>query len=161
MRKQITWALIAIAALASASAAVAGSLKVEPGLWKITVTSHGASKHGGATAQPTRTRTHCITQKEIDNFANKLAEAQQARHTPDENCQRTSFHETSSAVDWKYACTGKFTMTSEGSIKFDSPSHYTGSLKMNGNLMGRAIDNSSTMEGTRVGACTGNQGGAH
>lgn len=118
------------------------------------------TSHRGTVPQPPHMRAHCVTQKDIDNFANGLAE--QSQHYPDENCQRTSFHESSTEVDWKYECTGKFTMTREGSIKFDSPSHYKGTLKMSGNVMGQTIDNSSMMEGTRIGACPpGTEGGAH
>ena len=104
-------------------------------------------------------RNHCVTQKEIDEFANRLS--QPSQHSPEENCRRTSFHESATAVDWKYECTGKFTMNSEGSIKFDNPSHYTGNVKMTGNVMGQAIDNSAMMEGRRIGECTGKEGDAH
>ena len=78
----------------------------------------------------------------------------------EENCQRTSFRETSSAVDWKYECTGKFSISRSGSIKFDTASHYTGILKMTGNMMGQMIDESSIMEGTRLGACPADKGSA-
>jgi Protein of unknown function (DUF3617) len=52
-------------------------------------------------------------------------------------------------------------MVSEGSIKFDSPTHYTGTIKMNGSANGAPITNSLTMEGTRLGACTDAPGAAH
>jgi Protein of unknown function (DUF3617) len=152
MTKPTTSALIAMVALASASAAWAGTLKVEPGLWKTTV---------GTVSGPVRSKTHCITQKEIDNFANMLAEVQKARHTPEEDCYRTAFKETTTSVEWKYECKGKFTMTSEGSIKFDKPSHYNGKVRMAGNVTGQAVDNTSIMEGTRLGPCAGNEGDAH
>ena len=147
MTKAITSALIAIAGLGFASSGWGGALKVEPGLWMTTVIQHGG---------PPRRNSHCVTQEEIDGFANLMA--QPSRHSGEENCLRTSFHETATAVDWKYACTGKFTVTQEGSIKFDRASHYTGTIKTTGSMNGKAINDSSSMEGLRLGACP--KGGA-
>lgn len=153
MTKKVTSTLIAIAALAFASVGLAGSLKVEPGLWKSTITT----SRKGKSATP-HTSQRCVTQQDIDDFGNKLGEQ---HYSPQANCQRTSFKETSNSVDFKYECTGQFTLTSQGSIKFDSPTHYMGTITVNGNVMGHPMDNSTTMEGTRVGACTGNEGGAN
>jgi hypothetical protein len=148
MRKTISAGLIAIAMMAVASSGWATALKVEPGLWKTSVTAHH-----GATSVPPQIRTHCVTQKDIDDFTAGLM--LQSQTTANENCERTSFHRSATEVDWKYECTGRFTVTREGSIKFDAASHYTGVLKMTGNLMGQTIDESSIMEGTRVGDCPG------
>jgi hypothetical protein len=158
MRQTIFSGLIAIATLAVASLGWAGALKVDPGMWKTSMTLH----HGATAALP-QIRTHCVTQKDIDDFANGLM--LKSENFPAESCQRTSFHESASEVDWKYECTGRATITREGSIKFDTTSHYTGTLKMTGTMMGTnmlntVIDESSVMEGTRIGACTGKEGGA-
>jgi hypothetical protein len=153
MRKTICSGLIAIATLAVASSGWAGALKVEPGMWKTSMTLHH-----GATATLPQIRTHCVTQKDIDGFVNGLM--LKSQNSPSESCQRTSFHESAGEVDWKYECSGRFTITREGSIKFDTTSHYTGILKMTGNTMGEMIDESSIMEGTRIGACVGKEAGA-
>ena len=157
MKKTLTFtlasALIAMAAFASASSVWAGALKVQPGLWKTTVT---ASSNGQT--MPPHAEERCITQKEIDDFGNKLAETTNAPH---ESCQRTAFKETSNTVEFKYECTGQFAMNGEGDFKFDRPGHYTGKVTTKGNIMGQEINNSSAMEGTRVGDCTAKDAMAH
>lgn len=146
--------MIALVLASFASPLWAASIKAQPGLWKVTVTA----RRNGQSNLP-HTSEHCLTQKEIDTFSDKFANAQKI--SPEENCQRASFNETATTVDWKYTCTGKFNMTSEGSVKFDKPTHYVGTVSMNGNLMGHDISNSTTMEGTRIGECTGKEAGSH
>ena len=152
MTNKLALSLTMLLALSFAASGWAGSLKVEPGLWKATVTTN----RGGQPAAP-HTNEHCITQQDIDDFGNKLATP---HNSPQANCQRTSFKETSNSVDFKYECTGQFAMTSEGSIKFDSPAHYTGTVKTKGDMMGHPFDATTAMEGTRVGTCPPNGSGS-
>lgn len=154
MTKSYKTSVIALVLASFAPPLWAASIKAQPGLWKVTVTA----RRNGQSNLP-HTSEHCLTQKEIDTFSDKFANAQKI--SPEENCQRASFNETATTVDWKYTCTGKFNMTSEGSVKFDKPTHYVGTVSMNGNLMGHDISNSTTMEGTRIGECTGKEAGSH
>ena len=146
--------LIALAVFTLASFAQAAVLKVEPGTWATTVTPLT-----GPTAHTPVMRSRCVTQEQIDGFANMVA--QPTQHSPGEDCKRTSFHESTIAVEWKYECTGKFTITREGSIKFDRPAHYTGLITTKGTMMGKDVDDSSAIEGLRLGACSDKQGGEH
>lgn len=45
----------------------------------------------------------------------------------------------------------------DGSILFDSPQHYTGTIKMAGDMMGHPVNNVVHLEGRRIGACTGKE----
>lgn len=154
MTKSRRNALIALVVSLLAPSVWAASIKAQPGLWKVTVTT---TRSGQST--PPHTSEHCLTQKELDTFSDKFANAQKI--SPEENCQRASFNQTATSVDWKYTCTGKFNMTSEGAVKFDKPTHYTGVVTMNGVLSGHDISNSTAMEGTRIGECTGKEAGSH
>ena len=135
-----------IAALTFAAAAGAAQLNAEPGLWKTTVKSH----RNGMDQAP-RTNTNCVTQKQIEDMSKAFAPPQDSGQM---TCKQTKFSETSDSVNWKYDCTGQITISSEGSIKLDSPHHYTGKMSFKGNAMGQPIDDSSTMEGERLGPCT-------
>jgi uncharacterized protein DUF3617 len=150
MRKTLAVTLIGAAALTTAPSTLAGTPKAEPGAWKITVT---VTRNGRSDAP--RTDTICLTKDQVQSLSTKLSEP---RGSPGEKCLRTSFNETDSTLDWKYQCTGEFSMDTDGSIKFDSPTHYTGTMKITGTIMGHSIDSSSAMEGTRIGDCTGKEG---
>ncbi len=147
MINRIAAAAALMAALALASSARANGLNAKPGLWKTTVesTSNGSK-------QPTRSGTRCIKPEDIQ-AANRGFMLDPA--APNNPCKRTDFHSSSTSIDWKYECSGQVTMTSVGSIKFDTPEHYIGDVSMKGTVMGNPIDNAMHMDGTWVGPCTG------
>jgi hypothetical protein len=149
MTKIITCASIAVAVAGFASLGWAGSLKVQPGMWKTIVTTTSAD---GKVQGPFPT-TRCVTAKDIGDFGNKLADTKSAEQ---ENCDRTSYKETSNTVEFTYQCNGRFAIDGDGAFKFDNPGHYTGRVTTKGNIMGTSFSNVARMEGTRTGACTGN-----
>ena len=120
----------------------------------------GSFDDSAAGGQPPakRNQTRCITQTEIDGLAEKFAKPPAT--TPQETCKQTNFQETSNSIDWKMECTGQTTMSNEGSIKFDKLTHYSGTIKMRGNVKGTPVDRSVTMEGHRVGECPKESPGA-
>ena len=150
MTMNATLTSIAIAIIAGAGVASAGVLKAQPGLWEAAMTQQRAGK-----PPATRTQTRCITQQEIDSLADKFAKPPPP--SPHETCKQSNFKETISSIDWKMDCTGQFAMTNEGSVKFDKLTHYSGTIKMHGIANGNPIDYTVTMEGHRVGECTGKE----
>src|SRR5579871_2116227 len=98
MTKTITSASIAVAVLAFASLGWAGSLKVEPVMWKTVVTTTSAD---GRVRGPFST-DRCFTQKDIGGFGDKLAETENIQQ---ETCARTSYKESSNTVEFTYQCT--------------------------------------------------------
>jgi|SRR5579872_1457311 hypothetical protein len=145
MRK--TFALISIgaAALAFATSAMAEPLNAQPGAWKVVVDTMS----NGKVLEP-RVNTTCLTKEQIENFSNKVA---QPRKSATQNCQRTSFKQTPSTVDWTYQCTGDRTITTVASLKFDNPTHYSGKMKTSTTVHGQTIDTLNTLNGTRIGDC--------
>ncbi len=147
MISKIAAAAALTAVLALASGARADGLNAKPGLWKTTV----ESENNGA-KQPTRSGTRCIKPEDIQ-AANRGFMLDP--NVPNNPCKRTDFHSSSTSIEWKYECTGQLVMTSTGSIKFDTPEHYTGTVSMKGTVMGNPIDNVLHMNGQWVGACAG------
>jgi hypothetical protein len=150
MKMKATLASIAIAIIAGATVAGAGTVKAQPGLWKAAMTQ----KRSGQPAVR-RVQTRCITQEEIDGLAQKFAKP--PPNSPQETCKQTNFKETIDSIDWKMDCTGQFAMSNEGSIKFDKLSHYSGTIKMHGTMNGNPVESEIIVEGRRVGECTGKE----
>src|ERR1700733_7244349 len=151
MRKTLALFSIGAAALAFATSATAATLNAQPGQWKVTVTT---TSNGEASGKP-RTNTTCITKDQLENLSSRLAAP---RKSQSETCQRISFNQTESTVDWKYQCTGDYTINTIGSIKFDSPTHYNGTMKTSSTIRGQTVDSITKMDASRVGECTGNEG---
>jgi len=148
MRKGIMGIAVATA-LATASIARAAHFIAEPGLWR------GTSKmESSGQTVPMRTHDHCVTAKEMDDEMKKLSQGP-TNNSPEETCEKIKFEQTYSTLKWQVKCTGQMEMEGDGSVVFDSGSHYTGTVTMTGNMMGRPMNNVIHLEGQRIGACTG------
>ncbi len=146
MFKSIAGLILSTAIVALASTLCAGTLSVEPGLWKTAITT----VRNGQTL-PTHTNTRCYTQGDIDEMVKSITDSR-IRQNP--NCKESDVSETKNSLRWKFECSGQFQMVAEGKVKFDGPRHFTGEMTGKGNVMGNEIDNDSKMEGERVGACS-------
>jgi Protein of unknown function (DUF3617) len=142
MKRRIALLAPTLILIAGLPCSWAGGLAAEPGLWKVTV----SSKQTGQT----HSDTNCIKKADIENpgaaFGQPPSNAQ-------ESCKRTKFEQTINSVVWKFECSGQATMKSEGQVTFDTPKHYTGTIRLAGTMMGHPIDNTIHMEGHRVGEC--------
>ncbi|HYL59524.1 MAG TPA: DUF4189 domain-containing protein [Candidatus Acidoferrales bacterium] len=119
----------------------------KPGLWNLV---NQPETHGKL--QPAVTSTRCIKPQDIpaDNWVFVLDSA-----AADATCSRTFFNATSNSIEWRFVCSGPAPRTSAGSIKFDSPEHYAGTVstkaaKTTGNLPGDLLHT----EGKWIAACT-------
>jgi len=149
-RKTLAVIFSGAAALALASAAAAVPLDAQPGAWKVTVST---TRNGKSIGEP-KVSTTCITRDQLDNLSDKLAKP---RSTQSEECTRASFDQTATTVDWKYQCKGEYTIYTIGSLKFDSPTHYSGTMKTGSITGGQTVDTVSTIDAVRTGECTGNE----
>ena len=137
-------ASLACAAALLAVAVPAGAQTPQPGQWTVTLKTQVAG-------QPARESTNasCITPEMAKNpeaaFASGGMDAQG-------NCKK-SFNRSGATFSWQFECTGAMTMTGAGSITFDSPTHYAGSIKVSGNAGGRPIEVTTLMDGRRTGDC--------
>jgi hypothetical protein len=125
------------------------TLNAQPGLWKLS----NQSVTGGK-IQPASTSTRCITPQDIPAHKWMFLLDTAASDT---TCTRTVFNATSNTIDWRFACSGQAPRTTEGSIRFDTPEHYTGTVstkgtEANANLALGAVIHT---DGKWVGACSG------
>ena len=135
-------------AIAFATNARGAGLAVDSGLWKVTSSGQRA---GGPL--PPSVQTQCFTQKELDDPDTAFGQPPSANG---ETCKRTAFHQTATSVSWRFECTGQAVVASEGNVNFDSRTHYKGTVKTTGNVMGQPLNDTLQMEGQRVGPCTSN-----
>ena len=118
--------------------------KAMPGLWKTTLQAQSKSK-----AVPTHVQWQCVIEDENPFIA--YARIPLVAH---ETCQRKNFVRKRTSLQWQLDCTGDFVLTNAGSLNFDSAKHYTGTVKMTGTVMGYPIDETLSVEGSRIAACT-------
>jgi hypothetical protein len=78
--------------------------------------------------------------------------AEQGKQT----CDYTDVTESSDSLTFKYHCKGSFTSTEDGSLKFDSPTHYSGVFNFAGDeeMDVRPASPTISTEASRVGDCT-------
>jgi Domain of unknown function (DUF4189)/Protein of unknown function (DUF3617) len=124
------------------------NLNAKPGLWKL-VNQDVSDGH----IQPASTATHCIKPQDIraHNWVFLLDPV-----ASDATCTRTVFNAPSNSIEWRFVCSGQASRITEGSIKFDTPEHYTGSLSTKRTKVMGDLPLGDTMhtEGTWIGPCT-------
>jgi hypothetical protein len=148
-----------------ASGASADSLTAQPGLWKITQ-SYAASP-GHTMPDLGSGKPRCITahdlvhpDKAFDSpipvFAIDIAGGPPNLPDPSkQTCKRTEFTETVNSVTFKYECSGDFSITRSGSIRFESPTHYRGDffMQVESGADFHPLTPEMKTEGIRVGDC--------
>lgn len=94
------------------------SLDAKPGLWQLT------EAKGGRT-EAINTRTSCVKSGDLapHNWVSLLDAA-----AADATCSSIDLNTSSNSIHWKFACTGNVQKTTEGSIRFDSAQHFSGTL---------------------------------
>ncbi|MDB5975109.1 MAG: hypothetical protein JWR07_1869 [Nevskia sp.] len=128
----------ALALLAACGAVRADEFGAMPGLWK-TIYSLEAGKTG--TAPPLR--WHCVD--EAADPWQAYAELDTSLHA----CKSATYERSLSALKWHMACGAT---PSEGSLVFDSPKHYSGTITT---LGGKGAPRRTLhVEGERKAACT-------
>ena len=131
------------AALLLCGAAGADQFGAMPGLWKTTYEGLDAK---APTPAP---HWHCADEK-----SDPWLEYAQLQEPKGYSCKRVSYERTLSTLKWKLACAGPSSFTSEGSLVFDSPKHYSGTVSLDGSLQDYPWQTRLKVEGNRVAACT-------
>lgn len=121
----------ASSALAPSAHADPGDFQAMPGLWKITL----HTVKDGATV----VKWKCLYDgaDPWKTFVDVMK--------PQENCERSGEHRTSTALAWQVACG---VHVGNGHIALDSPKHYAGDVALDGHA-------ALHIEGQRYAACTG------
>jgi hypothetical protein len=143
-----------VAAILFSQPARAQPISAQPGLWKIEASS-------GPLRVPI---TQCVNAKDMADpqrvakvFGHPFNPMASGRPDPGfHTLAESDVTEASDSLTFEYHCKGSFTSTEDGSLKFDSPTHYSGVFNFAGDE-GRDVRPASptlSTEGSRVGDCT-------
>ena len=138
-------AIVTLAAFVlAASAAFADG--IEPGLWKIT--THTAS---AGVAGPTHELSKCLTPEQTSDLG---ATFSPTATTINSDCAPIERSLKGPLLNWHLVCTGQLNMDLSGEFDFDSPHHYTGTVRTKAEMTGMPnVDSQNTVEGQWVSAC--------
>jgi hypothetical protein len=115
-----------------------------PGLWKTTLRAERTGQ-----AQAPLVQWHCVAERSSPWIAFAQLDV-----PPGASCKRSNFVRTNTSLRWRLECTGQFAIINQGSITFDSPSHYSGTVMIGGTILGYPIDDVVHVEGQDEAACT-------
>jgi hypothetical protein len=120
---------------------------IDPGLWKIVTTT----KTGGEAGPPNES-SKCLTAEDTRDLATTFSPVSRTVNSVCDPIERTL---TGTRLNWRLTCKGQLDMELTGEFNFDSPHHYTGTMRSNARIAGvpMAIDSESTIEGTWMSAC--------
>jgi Protein of unknown function (DUF3617) len=155
-------AAMTVAAILFSQPASAQPLSAQPGLWKIEASSGGLRVPitqcvtAKDMAEPQRVAKvfghpfNPMTSRRPDPGFHTLAEQVQ------QTCDYSDVTESSDSLTFKYRCKGSFGSTEDGSLKFDTPTHYSGVFNFVGDeeMDVRPASPTVSTEGSRVGDCT-------
>jgi len=122
----------------------ADEFKAMSGLWKTTLHTQD-----GATSPTSHVQWQCVVEGE-----NPFVAFARLPVAPHETCTRTRFLRRSTSLQWRLDCAGDYTLTNQGSLNFDAAKHYTGTIQLDGRVMGYPIREVLAVEGSRQAACT-------
>jgi hypothetical protein len=136
--------ILGLAFLCAGSPALAEG--ISPGLWQLTETVI----MNGTTSQP-QVRTRCLSAEQAGDTA---ATFSPEYRTVNSACERAEFESTASKLRWRMVCKGQMDMDVSGDFSFDTPKHYTATIRSKGSMAGREVVNSSVaIEGAHLGEC--------
>jgi len=135
---------LALAGLALAAAANADG--IEPGLWQIV-----GQRESGGVKEPPHESSKCLTADETRDLA---ATFSPIPRTVNSVCAPIERSLNGPRLIWHLVCKGQLDMELSGDFNFDSPHHYTATVRTKAALAGSPmIDTQDTLEGRWVSAC--------
>jgi hypothetical protein len=138
--------ILAMALLGAVLGSPAVADGIAPGLWQVTET---VTMNGNAT--PTQVRTRCLSPEQAGDTATTFSPEYR---TANSDCERAEFESTASKLKWRMLCKGQMEMDVSGDFTFDTPKHYSATIRSKGSMAGRTVVNSSVaIEGEHQGEC--------
>ncbi len=128
------------------SASAASADGIEPGLWKII----SRTESGGA-AGPPHELSKCLTAEQTSDLAITFSPIPS---TINSVCAPIERSLRGPLLTWHLVCKGQLNMDLSGEFDFDSPHHYTGTVRTRAEMPGMPmVDLRNTVEGQWVSAC--------
>jgi hypothetical protein len=129
--------------IASAALAADG---IDPGLWKITQ----RTETGGVIGPPHES-SKCLTADEARDLATTFSPV---AGTVNSVCAPIERNLTGQRLNWRLVCKGQLDMELTGEFNFDSPHHYTATVRTKASMAGTPmVDSQNTLEAEWVSAC--------
>jgi hypothetical protein len=140
--------LTAACALAGLSFAVAAAYAdgIDPGLWKITTRTQSAGVVG-----PPHESSKCLTADQTSDLGTTFSPVPQ---TINSVCAPIERSLNGPLLNWHLVCKGQLDMELTGEFNFDSPHHYTATVRTTASMGGMPMgDTQNMLEGQWVSAC--------
>jgi Protein of unknown function (DUF3617) len=138
--------LASIAAAVAIAASVTSAEGVAPGLWRIV----SRTETGGVIGPPHES-SRCLTAEQARDLAATFAPAAGAENS---SCTPIGHSFDGQKLTWRITCKGQLNMEQTGEFNFDSPRHYTATLRTRAAVAGKTmIDSQDTLEGQWVSEC--------
>lgn len=154
MRKRLL--LVATSTLINISFVLsAAAVEMQPGLWELTTR---VEQDGAASTRPTRSR--CVTAEAADaartktdfDIAARSKKLLNSRFGQDA-CKLTDEKNSQDLISWRLRCTGVRSAEQEGVARFDSPRHYTLTIRTTMTSADKTVTSVVTVEGRHRGEC--------
>ena len=119
---------------------------VAPGLWRIV----SRTETGGVIGPPHET-SRCLTPDQARDVAATFAPASDVDNS---SCTPIEHSLNGQRLNWRMLCKGQLDMEETGEFNFDSPRHYTATIRTRASVSGKTmIDSQDTLEGQWVSEC--------
>ncbi len=135
-----------LAAVLALAASAAGAEGIDPGLWRII----SRTETGGVIGPPHES-SKCLTAEQVHDLPTTFSPVPR---TINSNCAPIERSFTGERLTWRLVCKGQLDMELTGEFNFDSPHHYTATMRTKAAMIGQTmIDSQNTLEGQWVSEC--------
>jgi hypothetical protein len=126
------------------STAFAGG--IAPGLWRII----SRTETGGVIGPPHET-SRCFTADQAQDLAATFTPPAASANS---GCSSAEHSLNGQTLTWRITCRGQTNMEQTGEFSFDSPRHYTATMRTRAAVSGKTmIDSQDTIEGQWISEC--------
>jgi hypothetical protein len=138
---------VTLTAAFALAASVAFADGIEPGLWNIT----SRTETGGVIGPPHES-SKCLTAEETHDLATTFSPISR---TINSVCAPIEHSLNGPRLTWRLVCKGQLDMELTGEFNFDSPHHYTATVKTKAVMAGiQMVDSQQTLEARWVSECS-------
>ena len=137
---------IATAAAFVLAASMALADGIDPGLWKIIT----RTQTGGVIGLPHES-SKCLTAEQTEDLATTFSPV---AGTVNSVCAPIERHLDGQRLSWRLVCKGQLDMELTGEFNFDSPHHYSGTVRTKAVMAGiPMVDSQNTLEAEWISEC--------
>ena len=142
----VNYCTFIVSAALALGTGVALAADIEPGLWKVTT----RTETGGVIGPPHES-SKCLTSDQTRDLATTFSPVPQ---TVNSVCAPIERDLSGDKLTWRLVCKGQLDMELAGEFNFDSPHHYSGTVRTKAEMAGiKMVDSQNSIEGQWVSEC--------